>query len=200
MQPGAPSESLLAGKRPARADGVANPALLTDGQQASEGADWNAAAAAILQADRAFVDYDLGKSVPIDAAYLQGDNNDDYVVAVSEDGTSFRELWVARPVAAAGLRGRAADGLGGQGRWIRLSARGGDRVYSVTELQLWSRKPATFPPHPEARSPELRAASVRTQLIYLVLAFALVLFVTRDGLAGAPDGAALAGCPSSPRC
>ena len=53
--------------------------------------------------------------MPIDAAYLQGDNNDDYVVAVSEDGTSFRELWVARPVAAAGLRGRAADGLAGRG-------------------------------------------------------------------------------------
>jgi len=177
-----PSASLLAGKQPARAEGVANPLLLTDGRQASDGEDWNAAAAAVLQADRAFVDYDLGKSVPIDAAYLQGDNNDDYVVAVSEDGSSFRELWVAHPVAAAGLRGRAADGLGGQGRWIRLSARGGDRHYSVTELQLWSRKPATFPPHPEAaQSPELRAASVRTYLIYLVLAFALVLFATREG-------------------
>jgi len=177
----APSESLLAGKRPARVQGVANPPLLTDGQQASEGADWNAAPAAVLKEDGAFVDYDLGRSVPIDAAYLQGDNNDDYVVAVSEDGQSFRELWVARPVAAQGLRGRAADGLSGQGRWIRLSARGGDRVYSVTELQLWSRKPAMFPPHAEARAPELVAASVRTYLIYLVLAFALVLFVTRDG-------------------
>ena len=92
---------------------------------ASEGEDWNAAAAAVLQSERAFVDYDLGQSVPIDAAYLQGDNNDDYVVSVSDDGKSFRELWVARPVASAGLRGRAADGLGGQGRWVRLSARGG---------------------------------------------------------------------------
>jgi len=179
--PTAPSASLLAGKQPARAEGVPNPALLTDGRQASEGDDWNTATAAILQSERAAVDYDLGQSLPIDAAYLQGDNNDDYVVSVSDDGKDFRELWVARPVASAGLRGRAADGLGGQGRWIRLSARGGDRVFSVTELQLWSRKPATFPPHPEARSPELRAGSVRTHLIYLVLAFALVLFATREG-------------------
>ncbi len=178
-----PSASLLAGKQPARADGVANPLLLTDGRQASDGDDWNAPAAAMLQADRAFVDYDLGKSVPIDAAYLQGDNNDDYVVAVSEDGSNFRELWVAHPVAASGLRGRAADGLGGQGRWIRLSARGGDRAYSVTELQLWSRKPATFPPHREAQaSPELRGGQrAHDASSTWCWRSALVLFATREG-------------------
>jgi len=178
---GGPSENLLAGKVPARADGVANPALLTDGRQAGEGEDWNAPTAAALQSDRAVVEYDLGQSVPIDAAFLQGDNNDEYVVSVSEDGASYRDLWVARPVSAAGLRGRSADRLGGQGRWIRLTARGGDRVYSVTELQLWSRRPSTFPPGPAAASPEVRAATVRTCLVYLVLAFALVLFVTREG-------------------
>jgi hypothetical protein len=178
---GAPTESLLAGKVPARADGVANPPLLTDGKTAAEGDDWNVPAAAILQADRAVADYDLGQSVPIDAAYLQGDNNDDYVVSVSEDGAIFRELWVARPVTSAGQRARAADGLAGRGRWIRLTARGGDRVYSVTELQLWSRRPATFPPQAEMRSPELRAATVRTHFVYLILAFALVLFATREG-------------------
>ena len=178
---GAPSENLLAGKPPARADGVSNPALLSDGRQAGEGEEWNAPTAAVLRSDRAVADFDLGRAVAINAAYLQGDNNDEYVVAVSDDGISFRELWVAPPVAAAGLRGRSADGLGGQGRWVRLSARGGDRVYSVTELQLWSGRPSAFPPRPEAMSPEARAAGVRTCFIYLVLAFALVLFATREG-------------------
>ena len=113
---GAPAESLLAGKLPARADGVANPALLTDGRQASEGATGTPPAAAILQVDRAFVDYDLGKSVPIDAAYLQGDNNDDYVVAVSEDGNRLpRAVGRApgrRPRVCAGGRPTAWAGRG----------------------------------------------------------------------------------------
>ena len=178
---GTPAENLLAGKSPARADGVANAALLTDGRPAGEGDDWNAPAAAVLQTERGAVEYDLGKSVPIDAAYLQGDNNDEYVVSVSEDGTNYRELWIARPVPAPGLRGRSADRLGGQGRWIRLSARGGDRVYSVTELQLWSRRPSPFPPGFGTAPPEARAGAVRTGFLYLVLAFALVLFVTREG-------------------
>jgi hypothetical protein len=178
---GGRSANLLGGKLPARVDGVTNPQLLTDGRQAGEGEDWNAPAAAILQSERAFVDYDLGQSAPIDAAYLQGDNNDDYVVSVSDDGTAFRELWVARPVVPSGLRGRVADGLGGRGRWIRLSARGGDRAFSVTELQLWSGRPAAFPPRFEAQSPALKAGAVRTDLLLLVAAVALVLFATREG-------------------
>ena len=175
------SANLISGKLPARADGVTNPQLLTDGQQAGEGEDWHAPAAAILQSERAFVDYDLGESAAIDAAYLQGDNNDDYVVSVSDDGTVFRELWVARPVAPSGLRGRAADGLGGRGRWIRLSARGGDRMFSVTELQLWSGRPAALSPRLETQSPALKAGAVRTDLVLLMAAFALLLFATREG-------------------
>ena len=79
---GAPAESLLAGKLPARADGVANPALLTDGQQASEGDGLERrprrpSCKGIAPSSNTT----SGKSVPIAAAYLQGDNNDDYVVA-----------------------------------------------------------------------------------------------------------------------
>jgi hypothetical protein len=177
----APSQSLLAGKPPTHAEGITSPSLITDGRLAGEGEDWNAPTAAVLQSDRAFIDYDLGQSMPIGAAYLQGDNNDDYVVSVSEDGSNFRELWVARPVNAMGLRARTASGLGGQGRWIRLSARGGDRMYTVTELQVWSGQPSRFPGQEEAGSPELRAAAVRTHLVILLLAFGLVLFATRAG-------------------
>src|SRR5207249_4697321 len=131
--------------------------------------------AAMLQSDRAYADYDLGRSTRIDAATVQADNNDDYVVSTSEDGRAFRELWIARPVASPGLRSRSTEGLAGQGRYVRLSARGGDGVFSVTELQIWSGgPPAALPP-----SPEVLAARVRTQLIYLVLALGVVLFATR---------------------
>jgi hypothetical protein len=181
---GAPSENLLTGKTPVRADGIANAQLLTDGRQAGEGEDWNVPAASILQSESAVVEFDLGQSLPIAAAFLQGDNNDEYVVSVSDDGTNYRELWIARPVPAAGLRGRSAEGLAGQGRWIRLSARGGDRAYSVTELQIWSGRPATFGAPASVRSAELRAASVRTHFIYLILAFGVVLFATREGWPG----------------
>jgi hypothetical protein len=45
----------------------------------------------------------------------------------------------------------------------------------VTELQLWS---GGLPPTLSQTSPELLAARVRTQLVYLVLAFGIVLFAT----------------------
>jgi hypothetical protein len=176
-----PPENVLAGKQPARADGVGNPAQLTDGRLAAEGAAWDAPGAAIFASEQAHVDYDLGRPMHVDAATLQADNNDDYAVAISDDGNSFRELWVARPVGAPGLRTRSTDELGATGRWIRLSARGGDRAFSVTELQLWK---GSLPGAASRPSSELAAARVRTQLVYLVLAFALVLFATRQGSSG----------------
>ncbi len=184
-QKGGPSENLVAGKSPARAEGVANPALITDGQLAAEGAAWDGPAASALRSDQSYVDYDLGQTARIDAAIVQADNNDDYIVSVSDDGATFRQLWVARPVAAPGLRDRSIEGLNGRGRWIRLSARGGDGAFSVTELQLWSGALPSAAP----QSPELAAARVRTQLVTLVLAFAVVLFAT--GRASSPRRVAL---------
>jgi len=171
------SENLIAGKPATRTQGVANPAMLTDGHVAAEGADWNAPAATAFQSENAFIEYDLGQSAHIESAYLQADNNDDYVVSVSDDGTNYRELWVARPVAAPGLRGRSTEGLSAQGRWLRLSPRGGDHVYSVTELQVWT---GALPPLTAAPSSDILAARVRVHFLYLVLAFGIVLFATRQ--------------------
>ena len=72
--------NLLAGKRPSAAAGVSNTAALTDGIAAFEGSEWNTTVAAPFASNRAYVEFDLGSSVPIVAAYLQGDNNDEYVV------------------------------------------------------------------------------------------------------------------------
>jgi hypothetical protein len=176
-----PSENLLAGKAPARADAVTSAPLLTDGHVATEGADWNAPGAAVLQSENAFVEYDLGRSASIASAFLQGDNNDDYVVSISDDGTNYRELWIARPVGAPGLRGRATEGLAARGRWLKLSARGGDHVYSVTELQVWT---GALPSMDAQPSSELVTAAVRARFLYLVLAFGVALFATRQGSTG----------------
>ena len=42
--------------------------------------------------------HDLGTRRSIAAAILQGDNNDSYVLEVSDDGVRFDEIWVATPV------------------------------------------------------------------------------------------------------
>src|SRR4029077_19046582 len=119
---GGPSETLLAGKQPARAEGVARPELITDGALAAEGASYDAHAATALSSESSSVTYDLAPPARIQSAFLQGDNNDDYVLSGSDDGTNFRELWIARPVGAPGLRARSTEELGGHARWLRLSA------------------------------------------------------------------------------
>src|SRR4029078_4002715 len=98
----------------------------------------------------------------------QGDNNDDYILSVSDDGTDFRPLWTARPVGSPGLRARSTEALQGQARWLRLSARGGDHVYSVTELQVWT---GPLPSQAAAPSSETLTARVRAGLLYLLVPF-----------------------------
>ena len=118
-----------------------------------------------------------GGARPIGGAYLQGDNNDEYVVSGSEDGLAFRELWVARPVAEPGLRGRTSGPLSGRARFIRLTARGGDGHYSVSELRLFSGPAAgLLGTRLIARGGRGR---FRTALLYLLLAAAALLFGTR---------------------
>jgi hypothetical protein len=175
---GGPSRNLVAGKAAARAEGVVNPAFLTDGHNPADGADWNAPGTAAFQGPQAFVEFDLGEPARIQSIYLQGDNNDEYIVSVSDDGQAFREIWTAPAVSSPGLRARSTEGLDVRGRWIRLAARGGDGAYSVAELQVWTGAPPAFAA--EASS-DVLAARVRTAFIYLVLAFAVLLFATRAG-------------------
>ena len=179
---------MLAGKPPARADGVARPDLLTDGTLAAEGAAWDAPAATPFSSESSSVTYDLGQPARIQSAFLQGDNNDDYILSVSDDGHNFRELWIARPVGAPGLRGRSTEGLGARARWLRLSPRGGDHVYSVTELQVWTGGLPALSSQPS----EVMAARVRAGFVYLVLAFGVALFATRKGTPALQTGGGVA--------
>ncbi|HEX3902771.1 MAG TPA: hypothetical protein VH853_07960 [Polyangia bacterium] len=178
-RPARADNNLLAGRRPSTSSGVSNSRALTDGAGAFEGEEWNTSVAALFSSDRAYAEFDLGASVPITAAYLQGDNNDAYDVSVSEDHTNFVPLWTAEPRPEAGLRERWTDRLSGHGRWVRLTVRGGDSAYSVSELQLFSQRPAVMPPLLRRIAGESQAAWVRSSLLYLIAAFGLFLIVTQ---------------------
>src|SRR4051812_40935759 len=115
---GAPRD-LLEGLAPSGADGASHAEVVSDGRVPPDGDDWSGPGAARLAGPSARVEWDLGGAFPIGGAYLQGDNNDEYVVSGSQDGVGFRELWVAPPVAEPGLRGRTSGALSGRARFIR---------------------------------------------------------------------------------
>ena len=131
---------------PAEAQHVVHVGRLTDGQRSFEGNAWNSESAAIFRGNRAYVIFDLGKVTPIDAVYLQGDNNDEFILETSEDGARFTTLWTAPAVGPQGLRARWTGGLGGSARFAKLSAIGGDASVSVSEIQLFSATPSVWPP------------------------------------------------------
>jgi len=91
------SGNVLEGQRPKRWDGVLRAEVLTDGVIAKPGGSWMTELTASFASSSSFVEYDLGRSFPFSAALLQGDNNDDYVIAVSDDGAEFTPLWTAPP-------------------------------------------------------------------------------------------------------
>src|SRR6185503_18104749 len=95
--------NLLVGRLAERAAGVSSASVITNGQVLADGEAWNATGTAMFDAATGFVVYDLGESKHIGAATLQGDNNDEYVVSLSDDGQTFRELWVAGPAIGSGL-------------------------------------------------------------------------------------------------
>ncbi|HLV66020.1 MAG TPA: hypothetical protein VKY73_09405, partial [Polyangiaceae bacterium] len=174
----AAGENLLEGRQPTRVQEVRNARVLTDGVRARDGDEWNTNLTAVFANGRAFVEYDLGRSTSIVAAYLQGDNNDRYIVSVSEDGKRFRELWSAPPHDRPGLQARHSSSLRGSGRYVRISAREGDGAYSLSEVQLFAERPSVFPPELRAESGTALAPRLRTAMLLFGLAFAAFLFLT----------------------
>jgi hypothetical protein len=149
---GCPSGNLLSGKAPMVHPGVTNAARVTDGVIAAEGDPWDSELAAVLSDGSGHLVYDLGSTTGASAVDLQGDNNDRYVVELSEDGELFTPLWVSDPVGGQGMRRRSARGLRGQGRYVRVRAEGGDGYYSLAELQIFCETPSAWPPPIEVKS------------------------------------------------
>ena len=145
-----PEGNLLAGRMPARwLDLGREPARLTDGAAAPEGAFWSSAPAVQLLTGAASVDFDLGEPKLVRSAYVQADANDTYGVWGSLDGESWQFLGRAESVLASqghGLRGRKITFQGAVTRWVRIGEPSGDGAYSLAEIQLFCRDPESFPP------------------------------------------------------
>ncbi|HXI59595.1 MAG TPA: hypothetical protein VNO55_26185 [Polyangia bacterium] len=144
--PPGPGQGLLRGKAPTRAVGVVHPERMTDGLGVIPGNFWRTELTSVLTSHESSVVYDLGQSTAIHCALVEGDNNDNYRLSVSDDGTTFTPLWTAPPVPGAGMRYRYTKDLTGQGRYVRWQADGGDGAYSVGELAVFQDCPAEWPP------------------------------------------------------
>ncbi|MGB3052680.1 MAG: hypothetical protein WBB42_16885 [Polyangiales bacterium] len=141
-----PSGNLLAGKSPLDRPGVTHAERLTDGFVAAEGDPWQSELTSVLADTQSHVIYDLGATTRVTAVDLQGDNNDDYIVELSDDRRSFTPLWVADPASGQGMRRRGSRGLDGQGRYLRIRAQGGDTFYSLGEVLAFCETPSAWPP------------------------------------------------------
>ncbi len=129
--------NLLAGKVPSKVEGIGDPQRMTDGIAPPDGDEWRSTRTSVISAN-GFAVWDLGEVHPIRAAMLQGDNNDDYLLEASTDGSAWAPLWRVHTVGNAGLQLRSIRNLDASARYVRLTARGGDGSYSVSELELHS--------------------------------------------------------------
>ena len=176
----APQEQIPLGA-PVESQSIGHVDRLTDGIRAFEGSPWDSRGVALFHGGRAYAMFDLGEVTPIEAAYLQGDNNDRFILEASEDGSQFTTLWTAPAVARMGLRARTASGLGGKARFVRLSAIGGDQWVSASEVQLFSSTPSVWPPKIPARIELIPPVKAQFALVLFgVLAALTALFHRRE--------------------
>ncbi len=180
--------------------GVPHTMRLTDGQLSVEGDPWDTAITARFDNPQGSVSWDLGADKPIRCALVQGDNNDTYILSGSADGKTWQQLWQGGAVDGPGMRTRQAQ-LNGTARYLRLTAQGGDQLYSVGELAVFSECPKGWPkmslnrmeaaPSEEAGS---GASSWTVSVGVLVAAAAILIVLSRKRRPPAP---ATAGVPGS---
>jgi hypothetical protein len=168
----AQSENLLSGKTIESSNGVSRVQQLADGFAPEEGAFWLTDVTSRLGSPAAQVTWDLGKAESIRCAQLQGDNNDMYFVSGSLDGINFFPIWTAGPADGAGMRYRHGK-IVANARWIRTTASGGDGMYAIGDMALFTTCPTAMPVEPQRIDGEPVAESAFTSL----LVFAAVLLV-----------------------
>ena len=172
-------QSLIAGKLPIRSEGVKNVSRLTDGVYGNEGDEWLTDVTSRFLSARSFVEYDLGAERPIRCALAQADNNDVYILSGSLDGESWQPLWRVGDETGAGMRLRNQK-LETSARYVRLSATGGDALYSVSEIALYSECPAIWPPSELVRTRGVTVAdTVATKAVVFGIFAAFFLLVHR---------------------
>jgi hypothetical protein len=124
--------------------GVPNTSRLVDGELPVEGDHWDTAITARFENAGGSVTWDLGTATPIRCALLQGDNNDIYTLSGSADGKAWTTLWQAGPVDGAGMRTRQGQ-LDGNARFLRITGKEGDQLYSIGEIAAFSECPKDWP-------------------------------------------------------
>jgi hypothetical protein len=150
--PACGTENLLAGKLPsAQQDVGRNLGLVTDGQAAPEGAQWDAPPAVVFETAAGSLTYDLGRPTPVSAFSVQADANDVYKIWGSLDGArdSFKLLVEIDNVVGIGhgLRTRPVTIGTTMVRYLRIGEPTGDNFYSISEFQAFCQAPSPFPPH-----------------------------------------------------
>ena len=137
-------QNLLAGKKPIRSEGVKNNLRLTDGLLSNEGDMWLTDVTSRFTSAHSVVEYDLGSPQALRCIMVQADNNDVYYLSGSLDGQNWAQLWRVGAEVGAGMRVRATK-LDLSVRYLRLSATGGDALYSVSEIAAYSECPVPWP-------------------------------------------------------
>jgi hypothetical protein len=182
-QPG-PEAGLIRGTLPSRVDHVRHPDRLTDGIAAMPGDPARTELTAVFTSPDASVVYDLGAETAIACAVIVADADDHYTLALSDEGAAFRPLWEAPPIDDRGLQPRVARELRGSGRYLRLSASGGDGMFAVAELAVAANCPPRWPPALGLTRGTPIAQSARTKAwTFAILAAAFILAYRRR----APD-------------
>jgi len=174
-------ENLLAGKKPLHSDGVKNVVRLTDGMLTNEGDEWLTDLTSRFSSARSFVTYDLGQPRPLRCVMVQADNNDVYFMAGSLDGNEWQPLWRVGAEPGAGMRVRATK-LDTTVRYLRLSATGGDALYSVGEIAVYSECPTPWPADlPRAHGLPVGDAVDMKILVFGILAGIFIVAHRRKG-------------------
>ena len=131
-----PDAGLVRGKAPVRSSGVTHLDRLTDGIAAMPDDPPRTELTSLFRSPAAFVVYDLGAETRVACTAVDADGDDAYALAVSTDGVSFTPLWTAPPTGDRGVQPRWARGLEGKGRYLRVTASGGDGLYAVAEVAV----------------------------------------------------------------
>ena len=104
---------------------------------------------------------DLGTVVRIEGITIQADNNDDYILEVSEDGKKYSPLlFISSDWGEIGFGMETISTVKGdpeyvpeaalaptRGRYLKLSAGGGDAAYAASEVLVFGTKEAPAPGH-----------------------------------------------------
>ncbi len=109
---------------------------MTDGKAPIDGDLWDSPNTAVLAANGEVV-WDLSSVRHIGALRLQADNNDTYTVWASTDGEHFTQAWLAMPVGVPGVQTRTSEPLELSARFLRITAQGGDNLYSIGEFEAF---------------------------------------------------------------